>query len=125
MSKPFFRSPTSFSFIDYNTFLSLGLVPFPVSRLSRQVSHYSSIFSMLGSPRQSSIHLTTSSSGLFKPLFMDCPDTCLALLCFLSCKGKFVNPFLLSLTLKPEPRGQISNFCFLLLEHSPLAYLHH
>ena len=66
--KMFFRSPTPFSFVDCNTLLSLGLVPLPVSSSPWQVSHGSGISNILGSPRQSRLHLhsfsTMASLGL-------------------------------------------------------------
>ena len=43
----FFRSPTPLSFVEYNTFLSLELVPLTVGSFPQQVSHGSGISNIL------------------------------------------------------------------------------
>ena len=48
--KVFFRSPTSFFFVDNKTLLSDGLVSLPVGRFPWQVSLDSGISNILGSP---------------------------------------------------------------------------
>lgn len=48
---------------------------------------------------------TASHNGLPGPPYRDSDDTC-RLKAFPSCRRRFCNPFLLSLMLKPEPRGQ-------------------
>jgi hypothetical protein len=49
---------------------------------------------------------TAFHNDLSRPLCGDTPDTCLASAAFLSHKGRFYNPFLVSLTLKPKPHSQ-------------------
>ena len=104
--KMLFRSPRPFSFADCSTLLSCGLVPLPVSSSPWQVSHNSGISNILGFPRQSRLQLHSSGNGLSdSPPFRDTHDTCLASAPFCKHRGKFHNPFMLFLTLKPEPHG--------------------
>lgn len=78
-------------------FLLVGSLP--ISSFPLQVSHASSIFNLLGSPRQTVFNITDSHNGHSRPPFRE-PLTCLAKLAFLSHKGRFHTTFLLSLPLK-------------------------
>ena len=49
---------------------------------------------------------TVSNNGPSGPPCRDTSDTCLASVAFLTLRRRFYNPFLVSLTLKPEPCGQ-------------------
>jgi len=51
--KALFRAPTPFSFVGYNTLLSLGLVLLPAISFLQQISHCSSISSILRSSMKS------------------------------------------------------------------------
>jgi hypothetical protein len=116
--KMLFRSPTSFSFVDCNTLLSLELFPFPVSGSPQQVSHESGIFNILGLQGNSGFIFTASHNGLSKPPCPKTSDTCLASTASLSHGGSFQNPSLLSLTLKPEIHSQ-SCQVLLGIKHGP------
>ena len=97
--KMFFRSPTPFYIVNCNTLLSLGMIPLPVSIFPWQVSHSLASQTSWGLQANPGFNFRASHNGLFRPPFRDTPDTCLA-------SATFLNPFLLSLTLNPEPRGQ-------------------
>lgn len=55
-----FRSPTPFIFVEYNTLLSLVLVPFPISSSSWKIPHDSHVSNIPDSPRQSGLFTFTS-----------------------------------------------------------------
>lgn len=57
---------------------------------------------------------TASYNGLSGPPPSDNPDTCLASVAFLGHGGTPYNPFLISLTLKPEPVAEVPTFCSLM-----------
>lgn len=103
--KVLFRSPTPYSFVDYNMHLSLGLISTPVYN-SWEVFHDSGVCSILGSPTQSSFH-TVSFLGIHAGTSL---IVCLASAAFLSFRGRLHNPFLVSLTLKPDPRDWSYSF---------------
>ena len=68
-----FRSPTLFSVVNCNTLLSLGLVPRPVSSSPQQVSHGSCISNILGSLRQSRLHLHSFTQWPLRDLHAGTP----------------------------------------------------
>lgn len=103
--KALFRSPTPFIFVDCNTLLALGLVPFPVSSLPWQVSHSSGISNILGSPKQSRLHLYSFTQWLLWASMQEHPWHTPGLSGFLSCRGRFCNPFNLSLIPKLPSSG--------------------
>lgn len=96
----------SFSFVYCNTLLSLGLAPLPVcsspGKVSRKMLEGSRISNIVRSPVQSRFPL---HSLIHWPLYTSTPDTHLASAACLDHQGRFHDPFALSLTLKPEPRG--------------------
>lgn len=77
--KMFFRFPTPFMFIDYNTLISLELVLFLISNVSWQVCLSSGILNILGIPRQS---IFMQWPPLLIPPCRGTPDTCLTLAAF-------------------------------------------
>jgi hypothetical protein len=99
--KALFRSPTPFIFVAWNTLLSLGLVPLPISSFPWQASHHFKVSNILGSQHNpgspSQLH-TMASLGLHAgtrvPLTMPGPTS------FLYPRQRFHSPFLVSLTLK-------------------------
>jgi hypothetical protein len=97
----FFRSSTPFSFSDCNILLSLGLVPLPVSRCSMAMASQTS----WGLQGNLAFTITASYNGISGSPFGDTPVIYLGSVAFLTCRERFHNPFLLSLTLKPEPCG--------------------
>jgi hypothetical protein len=109
--KALFQSPTTFSFVDYYIFLSLGLVLLPDSIIPRQISHGYSISAILGSPRQSRLHFYNFTMASMSPCKVT-PATHLTSAAVLHHRGRVQALFLLSLTLKPEQHGQS---CYILL----------
>lgn len=85
------------------TLLSLGLVPHPVLSFPQQVSHGSDISNILGSPRQSLLHLHSFTQWLS---WRNTTATHLASADFLSQGGRFHNPYFVSLIRRPEAHGQ-------------------
>ena len=104
--KALFRSLTPFTFVDCNLLLFPGLVPLSVSSFPQQLSHDSGISRVLGLQGNPGYTLTALHNGLSR----DTPDTCPTPAAFLSHEERFHNPFLLSLTLKPEPMAKAAKF---------------
>lgn len=67
---------------------------------------------------------TASWNGLSELPCKDTPVTCWASAAFLSHRGRFPNPFLISLILKPVPGGPSCSQVLLGLEHVPLIQIH-
>lgn len=85
------RSPTSFSFVDWNMLFFLGLVPLLVGSFTCQVSHDSGSSNILGSSITSKFCLYNFTQWLFTqghPCLVPVPSG------FLSHRRTFHNPFL-------------------------------
>lgn len=103
--KSFFGFSTTFSFGDGNTFLSFGLAPYPACNfLSRWLTTVTSPTSR-GMQHNPGFSWTASCNGLSGLPSRYTLATCLAFVSFLW--TEFYNCFPLSLTLRPEPDGQI------------------
>lgn len=100
LSKVSSHYPTPFSVVDCNTFF--------LSLSSDILERYSmALVSPKSCSLQANLGFTFAAShiGLCEPPCRDTPATFLALVSFLSQRGRFHNPFILSLTLKSDPQG--------------------
>ena len=121
----FFRSPTPYSFVYFNTLFSLRLVPIPVGSFSHQASHDCGSSIILGQPRKARFTFTKSHNGCSELPCRDSPAMFLSLGTFLNHGGKFHYPFLIYLTLKQNLVAKTSKFClFLELENVPFDQIH-
>ena len=116
--KMLFKSPTLFSFVNCNTLLSLVLVLLPVSSSPWQVSLYSDISNILGSPRQPRFQSHSFMQGPFYQAFIHRHVRHMpGLSSFLQLPRQIPYLFFRSLTLNQNHVAKAAKFCcFLGLE---------
>lgn len=108
------RSPAPTSFVNCNTIISFGMVPHLVYSFPQEVFHSSASPTFLGTLVKSRTHLHSLMQE--RTLCKGTPDICLASLAFLSLRGRFHYPFLVSKAAK--------FCCFLGLELGHLFQIH-